>query len=364
MIKMKDKNNYLPYYDNSARCWRVDFPDRDPEVGDLLYVASEFAMTGLYFPYNTSQTADKEYSGHSHSFEGVIRSLLDDPVGFTIAGFEEYYSQQELKMLAAIQKRLLEFPQSGTLPAKKVDQYDNTVPLDRRTVGVCEHCGIMYGELVLTADDEAVCVDCLGNDYTKCDNCGRYIYNPDLDSLYETVDGEHVCEDCADSCDLADAPQYNPNYQSLAQNLTEGLERFAEDHPRDLTVIETIQSKIKGYLERFGKGQRSDAIDFYISIPSGGHSHQDFDFHFEEEMIQVSLGGYVYDEAVGGDSYTTWMYCLSRRGSEDGRVEPSDFDSILEFFVYPGVKFSFEDYDNDLFYSSDDADEDDEESDS
>ncbi len=98
---------YQPYYDEGAAMWRVDFPDRESEEGDLLYVASEFARTGLYFPYHDSATTGKEYSGHAHSFDGVIRALLDDPSGFTVSGFEEYYSGQEREMLCAIQSKLL-----------------------------------------------------------------------------------------------------------------------------------------------------------------------------------------------------------------------------------------------------------------
>ena len=73
-----------------------------------MYVASEFARTGLYFPYNDSQTKDREYSSHDHYFEGVLKALLDDPEGFSIEGFEEYYSAQEREMLKAVQKRLLQ----------------------------------------------------------------------------------------------------------------------------------------------------------------------------------------------------------------------------------------------------------------
>ena len=98
---------YQPYYDEGAATWRVDFPDRESEEGDLLYIASEFARTGLYFPYHDSATAGKEYSGHAHSFDGVIQALLDDPSGFTVSGFEEYYSGQEREMLRAIQNKLL-----------------------------------------------------------------------------------------------------------------------------------------------------------------------------------------------------------------------------------------------------------------
>lgn len=98
---------YKPWYDKRKKCWRVDFPDRDSEEGGLLYVASEFARTGLYFPYNDSSTKDREYSGHDHSFEGILHALMNDPEGFTIDGFEEYYSAQEQEMLKAVQDRLL-----------------------------------------------------------------------------------------------------------------------------------------------------------------------------------------------------------------------------------------------------------------
>ena len=99
--------SFQPYYDKGSETWRVDFPDRDSEEGGLLYVASEYARTGLYYPYHDSDTRGKTYSDHAHSFEGVILALLEDPSGFTVAGFEAYYSQQEREMLGSIQRKLL-----------------------------------------------------------------------------------------------------------------------------------------------------------------------------------------------------------------------------------------------------------------
>ena len=113
------KRSYRPYYDKRHKLWKVDFPDRFSEEGSLLYVASEYAYTGLVFPYNTSSTKDKDYDGHSHSFEGVISALLEDPNGFTIEGFEEYYSVQEKEMLQAIQKKLREKPVRKKLFGRK-----------------------------------------------------------------------------------------------------------------------------------------------------------------------------------------------------------------------------------------------------
>ena len=75
-------NRQVPYYDRGKKRWRVEFADRAAEEGDLLYVAAEFARSGLYFPYNTSRTAGEAYSGHAHSFQGVLRALLDDLLGW------------------------------------------------------------------------------------------------------------------------------------------------------------------------------------------------------------------------------------------------------------------------------------------
>ena len=61
----KGVKNLRPHYDRRKRMWRVDFEDRDSEEGNLLYVAGEFAKTGLYFPYNDSETKGREYPGGS-----------------------------------------------------------------------------------------------------------------------------------------------------------------------------------------------------------------------------------------------------------------------------------------------------------
>ena len=104
----KGVKNLRPHYDRRKKTWRVDFKDRNSEEGGLLYVAGEFARGGLYFPYHDSATKGREYPGHAHSFEGVLHALLDDPAGFSIEGFEEYYSEQERNMLRAVRERLLE----------------------------------------------------------------------------------------------------------------------------------------------------------------------------------------------------------------------------------------------------------------
>ena len=106
IINEQNRASHRLCYDRAEKCWRVTFPDRDAEEGDLLYVASEFARTGLCFPYYTTKALGGR--GHDHYFEGVLESLLDDPEGFSIQGFEEYYSTQEIEMLETIQRKLKE----------------------------------------------------------------------------------------------------------------------------------------------------------------------------------------------------------------------------------------------------------------
>lgn len=103
-INEQNRNSHRPYYDRTEKCWRVTFPDRVAEEGDLLYVASEYARTGLYYPYYTTKAMGGRV--HDHYFEGVLESLLDDPEGFSTQGFEEYYSKQEIEVLEAIQRKL------------------------------------------------------------------------------------------------------------------------------------------------------------------------------------------------------------------------------------------------------------------
>ena len=107
----ENKKNFRPYYDRRRKKWRVRFRDAKAEEGSLLYVTCEFARTSLYFPFWNTETRGKEYSGHDHSFEGVLDALLSDPDGFSIEGFEEYYSEQARELLDKVRQKLLDTEQ-------------------------------------------------------------------------------------------------------------------------------------------------------------------------------------------------------------------------------------------------------------
>jgi hypothetical protein len=103
----------IPHYDKAMECWKVVVDGRE-EAGSVNYVASEFAKCGLIYPFHMDEKSEEEYHEHEHSFEEVIADLLLDEHAefFSIEGFEEYYSPQEIKMLTQIKKRIMEIKET------------------------------------------------------------------------------------------------------------------------------------------------------------------------------------------------------------------------------------------------------------
>lgn len=55
---------------------------------------------------------EESHHDHGHDFASVVEFLLGKPDYFSIDRFEEYYSSQERKMLAELQRKL-DIPGSG-----------------------------------------------------------------------------------------------------------------------------------------------------------------------------------------------------------------------------------------------------------
>lgn len=97
-----------PFYDELQRTWKVDIPGWGVEEGELLYVIGEYTRSGLWYPFTMAESAERGYQYHEHTFTGVVEALLSDPSDFSVAGFEEFYSKQELELLEKLQTKLLE----------------------------------------------------------------------------------------------------------------------------------------------------------------------------------------------------------------------------------------------------------------
>lgn len=91
----------IPDYDDA---WVVDTGSDPVEVGDINYVLSEFARTGVFYRFRTSDIQAPHHD-HEHSFDGVLYAVVRDPSGFDYHAFSEDYSPQERKFLDAIIER-------------------------------------------------------------------------------------------------------------------------------------------------------------------------------------------------------------------------------------------------------------------
>jgi len=92
--------------------WYV-FVDGRMERGDIEYVCAEFAKMSLYYPYHLKGKEIDGWEHHQHEFASVLSTLIDSPEIFSVCGFEEYYSEQQIFFLDSVQKRLLELRDSG-----------------------------------------------------------------------------------------------------------------------------------------------------------------------------------------------------------------------------------------------------------
>lgn len=96
--------NYIPH--KFRNYWKVDFPDRESEYGDVLYVVSEYLFDSLIYEYYRDGIRN-----HEHSFTAILEDIIFDIVNghtVSIVGFEEEYSEQELHIINSLINRLQE----------------------------------------------------------------------------------------------------------------------------------------------------------------------------------------------------------------------------------------------------------------
>lgn len=100
----------IPYYDPYSQLWKVEVDGRKEE-GSILYVVSEFVKDGLCYRFKhiyKAQCGEQADFNHEHTFSGVVACLIDDARNFSIEGFEEDYSAQEIELLVKIKDKFLQ----------------------------------------------------------------------------------------------------------------------------------------------------------------------------------------------------------------------------------------------------------------
>lgn len=130
------------------------------------------------------------------------------------------------------------------------------------------------------------------------------------------------------------------SFQIIKSILIEALTEYIKENNSERSSRFFVA--IQKYLEDFENGVESDEqFDFGFNLVTGYHENKYIQFNFESRLIQVSSGGSVYDVAVGGDSYTDWMYSIGINGYEGNNYFNCDFSAVLEL-VLNGAELSID----------------------
>ena len=97
----KKKHTDIPFYDRRDDVYRVFFKDRYDEFGDLDYVVGEYIRDGLIYHYRLKGSPmGDDFVDHEHSFSAILAVITDcHGRGFSIRGYEDEYSSQELNII-------------------------------------------------------------------------------------------------------------------------------------------------------------------------------------------------------------------------------------------------------------------------
>lgn len=102
------KGSYTPTYNYEEQLWGAE-TYAGVRCGDLTYVAYTICGVQMSFPYHTGDgTTD-----YAENFEQILSALNHSPETFSIVGFESKYSDQERRLLGALQEALLQIKKTG-----------------------------------------------------------------------------------------------------------------------------------------------------------------------------------------------------------------------------------------------------------
>ena len=147
-----------------------------------------------------------------------------------------------------------------------------------------------------------------------------------------------------------DPPRESLCYQEMCISLKYGLDSFIGSH--SCPILKSFGKALYNDLERFSDGEKINEYDFTIAIRSE-YEMTYIGFHIEEDMMEISKGGSIYDPGVCSDSYTDWEFSIWTSGCEDSQeVEPYNFCTIASMLCDPKAVFSIETPDE-FCYASD-----------
>lgn len=148
-------------------------------------------------------------------------------------------------------------------------------------------------------------------------------------------------EENDDDDDLSNGkPNELTGYNDLVTALEEIFHYYLKNR-KDERITE-FWEKLTHNLEHFGQGQDNHEVFAFSFVLHSTEGLKYIDFYVDIDSIEVSSGGYLFDEKTGGDAYTDWLYNVWNNGREVNEVRMSNLADLVIMMINLGVEISVE----------------------
>ena len=96
----------VPHFCKKTNEWRCMTGNSETR-GNIEYVLEELTMYCESYDYLVRDNQSSEDAWHEHFYHDVLKRLLQLPEHFSVDGFEEQYSRQQIELIKAVQVKLL-----------------------------------------------------------------------------------------------------------------------------------------------------------------------------------------------------------------------------------------------------------------
>ncbi|HZW49929.1 MAG TPA: hypothetical protein VFF80_07370 [Bacillota bacterium] len=129
-------------------------------------------------------------------------------------------------------------------------------------------------------------------------------------------------------------------YNDLVTALEEIFRYYLKNRKDERTT--DYWQKLGHNLEHFGQGQDNQEVFAFSFVLHSDVGLKYIDFYVDIDSIEVSSGGYLFDEKTGGDAYTDWLYNVWNNGREVNEVKMADLANLVIMMINLGVEISIE----------------------
>ena len=173
-----------------------------------------------------------------------------------------------------------------------------------------------------------------------------------IDTFADNIEEfSNAISDCSYALDeeYCELPGEIRSFCRLRDNLEKGFSEYI--HLTKNTLVQEFWKKLKDDLALFANAESmKDEYNFSIACyhDYGDDTTRYITFHFEQELLEITCGGY-----GSGDSYTEWMYSLWNNGNTDNEsFILSCFDEISEMLSDPTNKLTIDNPEEFYFYDN------------